>query len=120
MGSGCVAQLVERSLLIPEVRGLNPVISKYLFILNISLLSTVYWKDKNKEKRGRVWPIFIKNYLDAWVRSGDAGSDPLYQLSHNNRLCQFYCKKNFYFFHVTIEIRLVLDSNVYFQLNLFN
>ena len=50
MGSGCVAQLVERSLLIPEVRGLNPVISKYLFILNISLLSTVYWKDKNKEK----------------------------------------------------------------------
>ena len=27
-----VAQLVERSLLIPEVRGLNPVIGKKLFI----------------------------------------------------------------------------------------
>ena len=35
MGSGCVAQLVERSLPIPEVRGLNPVIGKNLFILNI-------------------------------------------------------------------------------------
>ena len=28
MGSGCVAQLVERSLPIQEVRGLNPVIGK--------------------------------------------------------------------------------------------
>ena len=28
MGSGCVAQLVERSLPIPEVRGSNPVIGK--------------------------------------------------------------------------------------------
>ena len=46
-----VAQLVERSLPIPEVRGLNPVIRKiYLFQLNICLLSTVYWKDENKEK----------------------------------------------------------------------
>ena len=36
-----VAQLVERSLLIPEVRGSNPVIGKKLFILNICLLSTV-------------------------------------------------------------------------------
>ena len=41
-GSGCVAQLVEQSLLIPEVRGSNPVIGKNLFILNICLLSTVY------------------------------------------------------------------------------
>ena len=37
-----VAQLVERSLLIPEVRGLNPVIGKNLNILNICLLSTLY------------------------------------------------------------------------------
>ena len=36
-----VAQLVERSLTIPEVRGSNPVIGKKLFILNICLLSTV-------------------------------------------------------------------------------
>ena len=28
LGSGCVAQLVERSLPIPEVRGSNPVIGK--------------------------------------------------------------------------------------------
>ena len=39
-----VAQLVERLLLIPEVRGSTPVISKNL--LNICLLSTVMkrWK----------------------------------------------------------------------------
>ena len=49
-GSGCVAQLVEWSPLIPEVCGSNPVIGKNLFTLNICLLSTVYWKEKNKEK----------------------------------------------------------------------
>ena len=53
LGSGCVAQLVERSLPTPEVRGSNPVIGKNLFTLNICLLSTVYWKHGNKEKRGR-------------------------------------------------------------------
>ena len=38
-----VAQLVERLLPIPEVRGSNPVIGKNLYlILNICLLSTVY------------------------------------------------------------------------------
>ena len=37
-----VAQLVERSLPIPEVRGSNPVIGKNLFISNICLLPTVY------------------------------------------------------------------------------
>ena len=37
-----VAQLVEQSLPIPEVCGLNPVISKNYYILNICLLSTVY------------------------------------------------------------------------------
>ena len=42
LGSGCVAQLVERSLSIPEVRGSNPVIGNFLFTLNICLLSTVY------------------------------------------------------------------------------
>ena len=45
-----VAQLVERSLPIPEVRGSNPVISKNLFILN----------NKNKEKEARDGP-FKKN-----------------------------------------------------------
>ena len=61
MGSGCVAQLVERSLPIPEVRGSNPVIGKkFIYILNICLLSTVYWKDKNKEKEARNGPFFKK------------------------------------------------------------
>ena len=31
LGSGCVAQLVERLLPIPEVRGSNPVIGKNLY-----------------------------------------------------------------------------------------
>ena len=31
-GSGCVAQLIEQSLPIPEVRGSNPVIGKNLFV----------------------------------------------------------------------------------------
>ena len=59
--SSCVAQLVERSLPIPEVRGSNPVISKYLFILNICLLSNVYWKDKNKEKEAGNGPFWKNN-----------------------------------------------------------
>ena len=50
-GNGCVAQLVERSLPIPEVHGSNPVIGKNLFILNICLLSN---------EDGREWPIFKK------------------------------------------------------------
>ena len=64
LGSGCVAQLVERLLSLPEVGGLNPVIGKNLFILNICLLSTVYWKDENKEKDGREWPIFLRETSD--------------------------------------------------------
>ena len=57
-----VAQLVERLLPIPEARGLNPVIGKNVFILNIFLLSTVYWKDENKEKEARDGP-FLKKRL---------------------------------------------------------
>ena len=53
-----VAQLVEWSLPIPEVRGLNPVIGKkIIYILNICLLSTVYWKDENKEKEAGNGPF---------------------------------------------------------------
>ena len=55
-----VAQLVERSLPIPEVHGSNSVIGKNLFILNICLLSTVYWKDENKEKEAGDGPFFKK------------------------------------------------------------
>ena len=56
-----VAQLVERLLPIPQVRGSNPVIGKKLFKLNISLLlSTVYWRDENKEKEAGNGPFFKK------------------------------------------------------------
>ena len=55
-----VAQLVERSLRIPEVRGSNPVIGQ-LFILNICSLSTLYWKDKNKEKEAVDGPFLKKD-----------------------------------------------------------
>ena len=41
-----VAQLVEQSLLIPEVRGSNPVIGKILR----NIYCQLYWKDDNKEK----------------------------------------------------------------------
>ena len=49
-----VAQLVERSLLTPEVRGSNPVMGKFLCRTFVSCL---HGKDKNREKRGREWPI---------------------------------------------------------------
>ena len=55
-----VAQLVERSLPIPEVRGSSPVIGKNLLISNICILSTEYWKDENKEKEARSGPFFFK------------------------------------------------------------
>ena len=51
-----MAQLAERSLMIPEDPGSNPVIGN--FYLNIYSLLTVCRKDENKEKRGREWPIF--------------------------------------------------------------
>ena len=50
MGSG-VAQLVERSLLNPEVHGSNPV--------------NRHRKDENEEKRGWEWPI---NFLEQNMR----------------------------------------------------
>ena len=53
-----VAQLVEQLLPVPEVRGLNPVISKKIFISNICLLSAVYWKDENIEKEAGNGPFF--------------------------------------------------------------
>ena len=63
-GSGCVAQLVEQSLPILEVHDLNPVIGKNLFILNICLLSPVYWKDENKEKEAGNGPFKKKSFLN--------------------------------------------------------
>ena len=63
MDSGCVAQLVERSLPIPEVRGSNQVFGKNLFILNICLLSIVYWKDENEEKEAGNGPFLKKRLM---------------------------------------------------------
>ena len=57
-GEVVVAQLEERLLLITEIRGSNPIMGKKLFILNICLLSTVYWKDENKEKEAGNGPFF--------------------------------------------------------------
>ena len=54
VGAVVVAQLVERSLLIPEVHGSNPVISNFYPIFISCQLNS---KDENKEKRDREWPI---------------------------------------------------------------
>ena len=59
-----VGQLVERSLPLPEVRGSKPVIGKNLFMLNICLLSTVYWIDENKEKEAGNGPFLKKKISD--------------------------------------------------------
>ena len=53
-GAVVVAQLVERSLTIPEVRGSNPVIGKKI-ILNI--YCQLYWTDENKEKEADNGPF---------------------------------------------------------------
>ena len=55
-----VAQLVERSLLISEVCGSNPIIGKNLFLLNIFLLC--FAKTKIKKKEAGDGP-FLKNKL---------------------------------------------------------
>ena len=56
-----MAQLLERSLPIPEVCGLNPVIGK--IYLNIEHLFTVncVLKRQNKEKEAGNGPFFKKN-----------------------------------------------------------
>ena len=57
-----VAQLVERSLPIPEVCGSNPVIG-YLYIT--FMLSTLlkFWKDENKEKEAGNSQFFFKKTM---------------------------------------------------------
>ena len=60
MGSGCgsVGRAVASDTRGPRFE--SSYRQKKIYILNIWLLSTVYWKDKNKEKRGRERPIFLK------------------------------------------------------------
>ena len=56
MGSGCgsVGRAVASD---TRVRSSNPVIGKNLFIKNICLLTSEYWKDKNKEKEAGNGPF---------------------------------------------------------------
>ena len=70
-----VAQLVERSLPIPEVRGSNPVIGKILYILNICLLSIVFWKDENKEKEAGMAHFKKDSQSDAFKLTLETQSD---------------------------------------------
>ena len=68
-GAAVVVQLVERLLPIPEVRDSNPVIGKNLFIYwTICSLSTVYWKDKNKEKEARMAHYFKRKKISNGYR----------------------------------------------------
>ena len=55
-----VAQLVERLLPIPKVRGANPVNGINLYIENLFIYCHLCWKDKNKEKVAGYGPIFLK------------------------------------------------------------
>ena len=59
-----VAQLVERSLWMPEVRGSNPVIGKLFYRTFICLLSTVE-KTKIKKKEAEIGPFF--NTKKTWT-----------------------------------------------------
>ena len=58
LGSG-VAQLVERLLQIPEIRGLIPVIGKFYIVQLFTFNSVFIEKTKIKEKRGQERPIKI-------------------------------------------------------------
>ena len=64
-----VAQLVERSLPISEVRGSNPVISKKL----LNIYCQLYWKDKNKENEAGNGPFFKKMCCKCFIGLGPAG-----------------------------------------------
>ena len=55
-----MAQLAERSPMIQEDPGLNPVIGN--FYLNIYLQLTVCSKDENKEKEAENGPFFKKTF----------------------------------------------------------
>ena len=49
-----VAKLAEQLLQTSEVRGSNPIIDQLL--CRTFVYSQLYWKDENKENRGREWP----------------------------------------------------------------
>ena len=55
-----MTQLVERSLLTPEVSGLNPVIGILLY--GTFVYSQMYWKDENKEEVAGM--ALLKKHVD--------------------------------------------------------
>ena len=63
LGSGCgsVGRVVASKTRGPRFDSSHR--QKFIYIFKICLLSTVCWKDENKEKRGREWPVFLKNCL---------------------------------------------------------
>ena len=42
---------------------------KFIYLLNICFLSTVYWKDENKEKEARNGPFKKKHLLDCVIHN---------------------------------------------------
>ena len=69
-----VAQLVEHSLLTPEVRGSNPVIGKF-YIKHLFTFNCRYWKDENKEKEagnGHLKETFSWHQISRLSRFGTA------------------------------------------------
>ena len=61
-----MAQLVEQSLPVPEVRGSNPVIGKNLFKSNIFYCQLCIEKTKIKKKRLGVAIFKKKTFIDIW------------------------------------------------------
>ena len=59
-GSGRGAQLVERSLLTPEIRGSIPVVGKVYLLL-------LFWKDENEEKEAGSGRILEKISIIVWL-----------------------------------------------------
>ena len=64
-GAVVVAQLAERSLPIPEIRGSNPNITSDKFVFEQNYLSIATQKRQIQRKIGREWPVFIKKYYDS-------------------------------------------------------
>ena len=64
MGSGCgsVGRAVAYDTRGPRFESSHR--QKFIYILNICLLSTVYWKDENKEKEAGDGPFFFKKNGD--------------------------------------------------------
>ena len=65
VGSGCgsVGRVVASDTRGPRFKSSHR--QKFIYILNICLLSTVYWKEKNKEKEAGYGPFFKKHQVES-------------------------------------------------------